>query len=91
MSSYHELKHRVARIQEQGGVIDEIEIAEDIQHDIITQMLSEGESSDTLPDALKDALQTSNGASAPLLGLTSFHGFPVTRRPSGSGIRIRYH
>ncbi len=89
MSVYEELIYRLSQIQEQGGVIDQLELAQDIQQAILAEILDRVDTAP--PDVLRDAQALANGESAPYLGLTFLEGFPVVSRPVGTGIRIVYH
>lgn len=75
-----ELKQRIAQIETRGGVIEHIEMAEDIQRAIIQEMLTQADGNN---QKLKSEID--------LLGLPSFEGYPVVTRPAGAGVEIRYH
>ncbi len=89
MSVYEELIYRLSQIQEQGGVIDRLELAQDIQQAILAEIL--GRVDTAPPDVLRDAHTLANGENAPYLGLTFLEGFKVVSRPSGFGVHIVYH
>ncbi len=86
MSSYLELKNRINSILIEGGTIDRLEIAQDVQSEIMVEML--GGVEDAPSDVLRDA---TTPESARWLGLTFLEGYAVTSRPAGTGIHIVYH
>ena len=69
-------------------MIDQLEIAQDIQREIIAELLSEADTTDT---SSGDVHSLRDPAKADWLGLTYFEGFPVVNRPPGSRIQVVYH
>ncbi len=86
MSSYTELKDRIQQIRLEGGEIDRLEIAQDVQSEIMAEML--GSVEDAPSDVLRDVV---TAESAVWLGLTFLEGYAVIARPAGTGIHIVYH
>ncbi|MDQ5852887.1 MAG: hypothetical protein M3380_12630 [Chloroflexota bacterium] len=91
MSTYFKLKQAVERLQDQGGVVTELQIAEDVQCDLIAELLSQADTRET-PRAAQAELQ---GLQEPGkfngFGLTLFEGVQVRPTPAGWGGRIIYH
>jgi hypothetical protein len=85
MSCRDELKQQIAHLQAIGGCIEQLEIAEDIQQEIIGELVA------TLEDGDIPSGEVLNLTRNTLYGITLFEGYTVIWRPAGAGITIRYH
>jgi hypothetical protein len=89
--TYTELHTQLEQLQTDGYTIEHLEIAEDVQQELMRDLLHDIEPDDCPPSGQRGLLQLKDPTRRPSLGLTNFAGFTVVRRPAGSGIRIVYH
>lgn len=80
ISGSADLTHELAHIEAIGGYIEEIQMAEDVQRELIAEMVDEAEHQSSLHET-----------NIFLLGLRYFHGYLVVSTPLGSGVHVVYH
>jgi hypothetical protein len=91
MSSYHKLKRKLEQIEETGGIVEMVEIAEDIQREIIADMVKDADPSYTRLEELKTIQALKDRTRDSIFGLAWFEGYPVISKPSGTGVNVVYH
>ncbi len=91
MSTYFKLKQAVERLHDQGGVVTELQIAEDVQCDLIAELLSQADTRETPPAAQAELQALQEPGKFTGFGLTLFEGVRVRATPAGGGVRIIYH
>ena len=82
MSCRDELKQTITDIQESGGVIEQLEIAENVQQELIGELVA-GLADGEIPPGWSITRNT-------MYGITIFEGYAVTSRPAESGVTICY-
>ena len=91
MSTWQTLKQALKRLHDQGGVVTELQIAEDVQCDLIAELLAQADTRDTTRAAQAELQALQDLGTFHGFGLTLFEGVQVRAKPAGRGVRIIYH